>query len=1156
MPGKRKSILEKNVRGKGSNADFQRTTLRVGKKPRAASNATSTAFSVRRVVVREQSVGIDHKGAEVTFRGHDVAELLRRMNHSKHKERTEALQGMKELLKKHPRVLELHAVAIVNGLLGRVADPEAETRRQLHGTLHTLLTLLESHRRVEPFLRKFIVSLCRDLGQLDHKKRRAALIVIDMLLQCCASVASRLRAFDPAYVGGSAESQLLQSLRSLVDTSGLARGSVVSGGILEKFRSEEKAKAKGNKKERKKKANGGVKYDEVRLAAVATLHRILQAAGRTRAAPSVIVDGGNRGSSTSVVVVANGLSPISIASSLTRPSVADAFTGWAPIGSSAKAVTRGVGAGALQSVGGGDSVSKNSSAAVAAVISAGSVGAQSAGGGEPQTTLALIQGLFDVWLEVAPTATRASAAAAAAQVIKMAMSNGGAGRRASNGGSGGGGGGRKPSSKQLKARAKGKRTGKGGKGRKRVAASGGAAGALPPHLLHMRLVIETLRHLVVRVQHMPAAARVQKTAAEIGRRRAWSGAKQRVLTVAMLSDDIVRTLLGNFQLMQSASWDEIELELEVYDCIAFSCIALAGRGKHSDGATKIPMVLVERFFTRIQDERVLVHTAALLRVAHKLLPHVPLAEQDAIIDAVVLMWKKSKSRSDARRLCVIALHRWLVAKNTDTDATANRCAEVLLQRWLTSFPRELWFLKASDLDTSARLLDLMAYAARHNIAPPPAESVSSSSAGGAASATAGVGEWSEVVRNMVPFLYTQRNSKDDAAAPPTDLLGPFLRLSNGAQHTFASLLSSWGTLPPFMFRAIAVCSHSPLLEPSAVEALYAAVRNGARTSWQRRRRSAAQVGASSSVDEELGVYVSFLLNASVPTVATAAHKTLWLAAQQRDLDGEAESEWFAARERSRNAVARSVALSLRHLMLHFDAETRRKTKDESSSSSSSSSDGGGAVSSTILQSTDDLLRIVSPALTARAQALANLTEPRHSDQRVVALSLLQITLACAEASEEHSSAALVVLPAEFTQWLTPLCAQLLLPTRRAQWTSNGEEAMLTLHAASEQREVESLVVQLATRFAGVLTATLGEIVAAAVEADAGAVRVGECLLAAIALFVAPLAAQNAEVRAEAMRSVEGLLGAVEKMPTSVRTTSGVARLAASLRTEASLVMMD
>ena len=552
---KRKSILEKNVRGKGSNADFTRKKIKVGKKKAAASNATSTAFSVRRVTVREQSVGVE-KGVMVTHRGHDVKELLRLMQHAKHQERTQALLGLKELLQKHPRVVEVHAVKIVDRVLQRVADPEAETRRQLHSTLHTLLTLLERERRIEPFLRKIVVVICKDLGLPDHRKRRAALVVIDLLIQCCPSVAARLRAFDPAYVGGSGEAQLLQSLRSLVDMSGIARGSAVTGGILEKFRSAEKAKAKA-----KKKTKGGVKYDEVRLSAVATLHRVLTAS-RTRRANAVSEGavGANaaaanraaRISSATTSTVPSDGTPLSVAQPLTRRSVADDFTGWAPLGASWSAA-------APQRA---NSAARLVQQRRTQHFGVGAAAAAAAGDGEPQTTLALIQGVFDVWMEVAPTATAASAASASAKMIKMATGSGGEGRR---GGGGSGGGGGRPARKGKAKKSGGGRKQRGG----RAHASqhkGLPKEELPKYLLHLRLALETLRHLVHRVAQMAPAVKARATAVEIARRKANdSGTKKKALTVTTIGAALVKTLLGNFPwaLTQSPSWDELELELEV-----------------------------------------------------------------------------------------------------------------------------------------------------------------------------------------------------------------------------------------------------------------------------------------------------------------------------------------------------------------------------------------------------------------------------------------------------------------------------------------------------------------------------------------------------------------------------------------------------------------
>ena len=108
---------------------------KLGKKKLAPTNATSTVFKSKSIVLLEQDVFRSDKGP-VTKRQLTFRELTTQLRHYSANVRGDAVRGMNEILRDHPALLEMHAAELITALVPLLTDTEQAVRRDdcaLHG---------------------------------------------------------------------------------------------------------------------------------------------------------------------------------------------------------------------------------------------------------------------------------------------------------------------------------------------------------------------------------------------------------------------------------------------------------------------------------------------------------------------------------------------------------------------------------------------------------------------------------------------------------------------------------------------------------------------------------------------------------------------------------------------------------------------------------------------------------------------------------------------------------------------------------------------------------------------------------------------------------------------------------------------------------------
>ncbi|CAL5016488.1 unnamed protein product [Urochloa decumbens] len=119
--------------------DFKKYKHKVGRKLPPAKNATNTEIKSKSIVLPEQSMASERAGMAVNKRGLTLRELLQQTVHYNAKVRRAALNGIKDIVVKHPAELKLHKVAIIEKLQERICDTDKVVRESLYDILQSLI---------------------------------------------------------------------------------------------------------------------------------------------------------------------------------------------------------------------------------------------------------------------------------------------------------------------------------------------------------------------------------------------------------------------------------------------------------------------------------------------------------------------------------------------------------------------------------------------------------------------------------------------------------------------------------------------------------------------------------------------------------------------------------------------------------------------------------------------------------------------------------------------------------------------------------------------------------------------------------------------------------------------------------------------------------
>lgn len=107
-------------------AEKAKTKLK-GKKDKElpkGTNVTKTNFKVKKIVIKEQLKNREKSQEALSTRKLNVKELLSRLNHFNTNSRTDALDGLKELISLHSEVLDHNLGDIIHGITTLILNIE------------------------------------------------------------------------------------------------------------------------------------------------------------------------------------------------------------------------------------------------------------------------------------------------------------------------------------------------------------------------------------------------------------------------------------------------------------------------------------------------------------------------------------------------------------------------------------------------------------------------------------------------------------------------------------------------------------------------------------------------------------------------------------------------------------------------------------------------------------------------------------------------------------------------------------------------------------------------------------------------------------------------------------------------------------------------
>ncbi|KAK9808862.1 hypothetical protein WJX72_005380 [[Myrmecia] bisecta] len=166
----------------GVGVDFRRVKHKVGKKLAPAQNATDTNFKARSITLPGQSVTEDKQGAAVNQRNLTLKELLGQVGHYSEKVRKEALLGLVDLLKKHPKELKRHTGPVLEKLAERITDVDKAVREALRGLLAGAVLPLLAGGAIVPFLPLLVAHVSSAMTHLANDVRADALGFLEVLM--------------------------------------------------------------------------------------------------------------------------------------------------------------------------------------------------------------------------------------------------------------------------------------------------------------------------------------------------------------------------------------------------------------------------------------------------------------------------------------------------------------------------------------------------------------------------------------------------------------------------------------------------------------------------------------------------------------------------------------------------------------------------------------------------------------------------------------------------------------------------------------------------------------------------------------------------------------------------------------------------------------
>ncbi|CAH4037999.1 unnamed protein product [Pieris brassicae] len=172
-------------------AEKSKTKLKGKKDPELpkGTNVTKTNFKVKKIVIKEQLK--KHVQSEaLSTRKLNVKELLSRLNHFNATSRTDALDGLKEIISSNPEILEQSLGPVIQGVSSLILNVEKAVRHSALKVIHLVLSNVITEK-IEPFFDIMSTYLRSAMTHIDSRIQEDSLLFLDILLLCAPDKAAQ-----------------------------------------------------------------------------------------------------------------------------------------------------------------------------------------------------------------------------------------------------------------------------------------------------------------------------------------------------------------------------------------------------------------------------------------------------------------------------------------------------------------------------------------------------------------------------------------------------------------------------------------------------------------------------------------------------------------------------------------------------------------------------------------------------------------------------------------------------------------------------------------------------------------------------------------------------------------------------------------------------
>eukprot|EP00927_Polykrikos_kofoidii_P033915 TRINITY_DN28750_c0_g1_i1.p1 TRINITY_DN28750_c0_g1~~TRINITY_DN28750_c0_g1_i1.p1 ORF type:complete len:1108 (-),score=186.98 TRINITY_DN28750_c0_g1_i1:44-3367(-) len=179
---KGKVLKQAKEKKKAAPKDFQKQVNKVGKKKMAARNETKVDYTVKRIQMPSQTSVLEEKGEEVTYRKLGLLELLGHTQHHSGKVRRDAYRGLQELCGAHAGVLRSNLARILDACVTAAIDSNQDVRAAFRAFQGWLLKELP-HDAVAAFAPTLALHVRSALSHVSAEIRQDGLLLLQLYLE-------------------------------------------------------------------------------------------------------------------------------------------------------------------------------------------------------------------------------------------------------------------------------------------------------------------------------------------------------------------------------------------------------------------------------------------------------------------------------------------------------------------------------------------------------------------------------------------------------------------------------------------------------------------------------------------------------------------------------------------------------------------------------------------------------------------------------------------------------------------------------------------------------------------------------------------------------------------------------------------------------------